>query len=206
MPAVKLYYFPGACSLAPHILLHEAGISFDLKYEETKALSPELLELNPKARLPVLTMDNGVTTENIAVMTAISNAAPSKQLMGEYGTLDNVRVLEWLGWLSTSLHAAGFGIYYRPNRFTTSSIPDVHNEIKQGAEVLIKDCFQKIESKLGGGFAVGDTFTAVDAYLLVFYRWGMRFWDMKEYPKYTVLMGVVSQREATVKALKEEGL
>ncbi|KAJ5675989.1 hypothetical protein N7462_008886 [Penicillium macrosclerotiorum] len=90
MPSVKLYYFPGACSLAPQILLHEAGISFDLKYEETKALSPELLQLNPKARLPVLSIDNGVITENIAVMTAISNAAPSKKLMGVYGTLDNI--------------------------------------------------------------------------------------------------------------------
>lgn len=206
MSSVKLYYFPGACSLAPHILLHETGHAFTTK-QEIRGGSDELRALNPKAKVPVLTIDDTVITENIAIQTAISNLAPEKNLFGAPGSLESIRILEWLAWLATSVHASGFSLYFRPSRFTTSSDEKTHEEVKVRAKELIKDAFDLVEEKLTGVHAVGDRFTAADAYLFVFYRWGSTIWDMEAtFPKYAALAAAVQARESTIKALKDEGL
>jgi glutathione S-transferase len=206
MSNIKLYYSPGACSLAPHILLHETGHAFTTK-QEGRGASDELRALNPKAKVPVLLIDDTVITENIAIQTAISNLAPEKSLLGAPGSLESIRILEWLSWLATSVHATGFGLYFRPFRFTTSSDEKTHEEVKARAKELLKDAFDLVEEKLTGVHAVGDRFTAADAYLYVFYRWGSTIWDMEAtFPKYAALAASVQARESTIKALKEEGL
>ncbi|KAJ5930637.1 hypothetical protein N7466_006130 [Penicillium verhagenii] len=204
MSTIKLYYYPGACSLAPHILLHETKLPFTLS-KEVAGLTPELRAKNPKAKIPVLTIDDTVITENIAIQTAIGNLAPSLALLGAPGTLESVRVYEWLSWLSTSLHAAAFGSLFRPGRFTTSEDEGVLEGIRDKARESIMGTFDLVEGKLTGVHAVGERFTAVDAYLFVFYRWGARSWDMKAlWPKYAALAAGVGARESVVKALEAE--
>lgn len=210
MPDIKLFYFPGACSLAPHILLHETGVPFTTKAEGRPPFSEELLALNPKARVPVLKIDNDAITENPAILTAISTLEPEKNLTGVPGTLEAARILQYMVWLCGTLHGTGFGMYIRPFRYVDN--PAEHENVKQKALDIIKDCYGRIEEglgKSGGVYAFGERFTAVDPYLFVFWRWGVNILrlDMEGlYPKYAVLAKAVAKREATVAALKAEGL
>lgn len=209
MPQITLHYLPGACSLVPHILLHEINAQFTLE-EEQKDFSPEFLQLNPKAKVPVLVVDDEVITENIAVITTISNMAPDLHLMGQPGTLEAVRVLEWMSWLATSLHATGLSIYFRPFRFTESNDESAHEDMRKRATKLVKDCFLGIESKLSGVHAIGDRLTAVDALLYFYYSRGVLIWSRdaadRDFPKYSKLAKAVADRQATIQACKEEGI
>ncbi|KAJ6125079.1 glutathione S-transferase GST-6.0 [Penicillium samsonianum] len=205
---INLFYSPGACSLAPHILLHETGLPFNIQREKLGSFTPELLSLNPKAKIPTLTLDDVVITENPAIMTAIANMAPEKYLLGRPGTLDSVRCLEWMAWLSGTLHGVGFGMTFRPQRF--SERPENWEEVRAKGMEIVKGCFEDIERKLGGVHAVGDGFTVVDAYLFVFWRWGVEV-ELDEdlegrFPKYRALAESVKGRETTMKTLQAEGL
>ncbi|KAJ5162319.1 hypothetical protein N7492_007711 [Penicillium capsulatum] len=210
MSDIKLYYFPGACSLASHILLHETGVPFTGKPQERSPFSEELRALNPKVKVPVLTIDGNVVTEGPAIMTAISSLAPEKNLTGAPGTLEAFKILEYLIWLSGTLHGTGYSMVIRPQRFVDN--PAEHDNVKQKALEIIRGCYESIEQGLGkseGEYAFGKSFTAVDAYLFVFWRWGSQIGklDMDSlYPKYGTLAKAVARREATIAALKAEGL
>lgn len=209
MPQIKLHYIAGACSLAPHILLHEINAQFTLQ-EEPKDFTPEFLALNPEAKVPVLVLDNVVITESIAVLTAISSLAPDLHLMGEPGSQEATRILEWMSWLATALHVTGLAIYFRPFRFTASNNPDALDDLKKVALENVRNCFRKIEDKLSGVHAVENRFTALDVYLYFFHRRGLLIWGpdavKRDFPKYSALAEAVAGRKATIQALQEEGL
>lgn len=210
MPEIKLFYFPGACSLAPHILLHETGVPFTGKSQNGPPFSEELRALNPKAKVPVLTIDDDIITENPAIMTAISAQAPEKNLTGAPGTLEAVKILQYLIWVSNTLHGTGYSMYFRPQRYVDN--PAEHAHVKEKAAEIITGCYETIERGLEeseGVYAFGKQFTAVDAYLFVFWRWGSEIdiWDMETlYPKYGTLARAVAQRQATIAAMQSEGL
>ena len=110
MTAITLWMSPGACSLAPHILLHEIGATFNMVVAATSGggtSTDAFTRLNPKQRVPVLALGNEVITELPAIVTAISNLAPERHLMGDT-PLDTARVYEWMNWLSGTLHGQGF--------------------------------------------------------------------------------------------------
>lgn len=208
MADIKLWYSPGACSLAPHVLLHEIRVPFDaVETSVAKAanLTVEFARINPKKRVPVLSLDSEVITEVPAIATAIANLAPERHLMGRTA-LDRVRVYEWMNWLSGTLHGQGFGGLWRPQRF--SDDPDVFERIKAKSRTTISECFEIIESKLTGPYSTGDGFTAVDPFLLVFYRWGNGIGiDMpKIYPSYTTFAQKLVGRDSVAAALAAEGI
>lgn len=206
MTAITLWMSSGACSLAPHILLHEIGATFDTVVASTSAggtLTEEFTRLNPKQRVPILALGNEVITELPAIVTAISNLAPEHHLMGAT-PLDNVRVYEWMNWLSGTLHGQGFGGLWRPHRF--SDDPAVFDSIIAKARKTIAECYDMIESKLEGRHSAGGAFTAVDPFLLVFYRWGNRIGiDMSErYRNYSVFARALVQRPSVVTTFNAE--
>ncbi|KAJ5174142.1 glutathione S-transferase GST-6.0 [Penicillium canariense] len=210
MSEITLYYSPGACSLAPHILLQESGLPFSIHKEKTGQFTAALYALNPKGKIPVLALENNtIITENPAIMKAISNLAPEKTFFGKT-PLETVRVYEWLAWLSGTLHGQGFGLLFRFRRYTDDETQ--FEGLKKRGMTIVTDCFEIIEQRLGeagdGRFAVGGDFTAVDAYLFVFHRWGLGCdVDMPGlYPRYTALYEAVGGREATRKAFAAEGL
>ncbi len=208
MPDIKLWYAPGACSLAAHILLHEVHAPFDVvevSVARAAHLTDEFAQINPKKRVPVLSLNHEVITEVPAIATAIADLAPEQHLMG--GTaLDRVRVYEWMNWLSGTLHGQGFGGLWRPQRF--SDDPEVFESIKAKGKKTISECFGFIESRLSGPYSTGDGFTAVDPYLLVFYRWGTGIGiDMPSAcPNYTSFARKLVQRDSVAAALAAEGL
>ena len=208
MAHVKFWLSPGACSLAPHVLLHEIGMPFEsipTNVFEGAQLTEAFARINPKKRVPVLSIDGQVITEVPAIATAISDLAPQLHLMGRT-PLDRARVCEWMSWLSGTLHGQGFGALWRPERF--SDDPTVFESISAKGRITISDCFEAIESKLSGPYATGDAFTAVDPYLLVFYRWGNGIgFDMPAtYPNYAHCARALVQRTSVTAALAAEGI
>ncbi|OJJ07348.1 hypothetical protein ASPVEDRAFT_202097 [Aspergillus versicolor CBS 583.65] len=212
MTDVKFFFFPGACSLAPHILLHEAGIDFTpLKVERngTEVVFPqEYRDVNPKMRVPVIVVGDEVITELPAVCAIISQLSKEKKFMGRT-PLDTVRVYEWLNYLSGTVHASAFGHLFRPWRWTTSDDLEIHNVIKEKARENITVSFEYIESRLRDGivYAVGHDLTAVDAFLYAMYRWAKSSGlVLTPYPKYARLVENIEKRETMKVTLEKEGL
>jgi glutathione S-transferase len=206
MAAIKLYYSPEACSLASHILLHETGVDFEAIKIDVKAGAPEeLRRINPKMRVPVLSLDDQIITETPAIMTAISQLAPEKILMGNT-SLETVHVYEWLNWLSGTLHTQGFGELFRPHRF--SDDPAMYEAIRAKGLETVEECFDMIERGLSSVNAVGDSFTAVDAFLFVFWRWGARSRtiNMEKYPKFSKLVVNLAKRPSFQAVVDAEGV
>jgi glutathione S-transferase len=153
-------------------------------------------------RVPVLAVGDEIITELPAILTAISQLAPQVQLLGSNG-METVRAYEWLNWLSGTLHGQAFGALWRPQRFTSD--PKLFEDLKQHASITIRECFNHIESQISSVYSVGTAFTAVDAFLLVFWRWGTLVGiDMKNYPKYSALASAVLSRSSTQAALEAE--
>lgn len=208
MPEIKLWFSPGACSLAPHILLREINASFETietPISKGANLTKEFARINPKKRVPVLSLDGELITEVPAIAAAISHLAPERRLMGRSG-LDAARVYEWMNWLSGVLHGQGFGCLWRPERF--SDDPRTFGQIQAKGRKTIAECFDLIERKFSGLYATGGAFTAVDPFLLVFYGWGSRIGiDMRaSYPKYAAFAQGLARRESVAIALAAEGI
>ena len=208
MSDITLWYSSGACSLAPHVLLHEAGLPFKTVKKSIAAgdLQADAFErINPKKRVPALALDGAFVTEVLAISATISHMAPALHLMGKT-PLEQVRVLEWMGWLSYELHGQGFGGMFRPQRFTDD--PEMFETIQQRCRKRVDECFAAIDAKMSGPFAVGDGFTAVDPYLLVFYRWGNSS-GFEMQTRYKTLSDYIEQlvkRPSIVRTLAAEGL
>lgn len=204
-PILKLWYSPGACSFAAHITLLEAGFQPELiSVQMGENMAEEFARVNPKRKVPVLTVGDQVITEMPAILTSISALSPERKLLGQ-NTIETIRAYEWLNYLSGTLHGQGFGGLWRPERFVNEK--SVYPAIKEKATQTIKDCYAFIDGKLqkaNNAYSVGDSFTGVDAFLLVFYLWGIRIKiDMDaRYPSYAALAHRLLQRESVIAARK----
>lgn len=207
-PPLQLWYAPGACSLAVHIVLRRANIPFETTFVAVRHGAPEGLRLiNPKMKIPILVVDKDwVITEVPAIMTAIAQMVPDQKLLGT-SDKEVVQTYEWMNWLSGTLHGEGFGMHFRPGRF----IDDVnmHEAVQRKGQESIQNYFEYIEEKLTGVHAVGDAFTVVDASLYVYYRWGVGETSIDmvaRYPKYSKLVAELSKDHALREAVDAEGL
>ena len=205
---IELWYSPGACSLAPHVLLYEVGLPFTARpvaLATGEQLTEGFARLNAKQQVPVLSMDGAVITENPAIMAAIAGLAPEQALLGA-SDIERARAYEWMAWLSGTLHGQGFGALWRPARF--SDVQDHHPSIRAKGRATIAAAFDFIEGSLNGTHAVGGAFSAVDAFLLVFYRWGngIGLPMAGAYPRYAALAESVVGRQAARAALAAEGI
>ena len=207
---MKLYYSPGACSLAPHILLEEQGAPYKLELisiAEGKTRSPEYLAINPKGRVPVLVTEEGETLTEVPAICWYLAQQTTHPVLFPHNTLAGARVLEWCNWLSGTVHAMAFDQIWRPHRFVTDENLYPPLQAKGRADVL--DHFAAIERRLADrDWAVGNAYTFVDAYLLVFFRWGNRIGldMMKSYPGWTHNAERVAARPAVQRALQQEGI
>ncbi len=210
-PKITLYFAPGACSLAPHILLREINASFDVvKINARSGISADFANINPKLRIPVLILelesDREVITEVPAILTAIAQMAPDRALLGR-SDIEVVRVYEWMNWLSGWLHGVGFGALWRPQRFVEDQ--SQWSGVSEKGRKTVEEALEMIEGKLRkGSWAVGEEFSVVDAYLLVFWRWGSEIGAIMEgrFPKFAGLIDRLVEREGVRKTIEEEGI
>lgn len=170
---LKLYYSPGACSLASHIALEESGASYttqrvDLKSGEQR--SPDYLKINFKGRVPALVTDRGVLTENPAILAYLAQNFPKAGLADLDDSFAFAEMQAFNLYLATTVHVA-FTHVFRPTRFADGEDSAAAMRIKCSA--AIDDSFTTIGEKLSDGrpFVHGDRYTVSDPYLLVFSRW-----------------------------------
>lgn len=204
-----LHYSPGACSLAVHIALEEVGAPFQLTLASTSdgsTQSPAHLRLNPKGRVPVLVTGESILTEAPAILIFLAATYPAAQLLNPSAE-GLARSVEWCNWLSGSVHAVAVRQVWRPASFTVDAMAH-HAIIDKGREHL-RAAFTLIETRMQAAeWCVASRYSIVDAYLLVFYRWGNRMGiRMREdYPTWTNHTLRMLQRPAVNRALEREAI
>src|SRR5687768_5397854 len=158
---MKLYYSPGACSQAAHIVLHESGFSHDSIRVDLRAKTVEdgsdYRRINPKGAVPALELENGeVLTENAVILQYLGDRSGSTDLLPPLGDFRRYRVLEWLNFVATELHKG----------FSPLFTPAASEDSKQLARDNLAKKFDYVERQLGDGpYLMGDRFTLPDAYL-----------------------------------------
>ncbi len=205
---IKLYYSPGACSLAPHIVLEELGIAYEpvlVSLKDGEHKKADFLKINPKARVPALNVDGKVLTENVAILTYLGGGYAERGLWPKE-TWKQAEALSLMAWLASSVHIAFAGIF-RPERFC-SDVP-AHAAISATGRATVEKYFADIEKLLTGKtFAMGGQYSVCDPYLLVFYRWGNRIGlPMKErFPVWAKHAQRVASRPTVKRVLEAEGI
>jgi glutathione S-transferase len=201
---MKLYYWPGACSLSPHIVSLEAGIRLDLTQIDRSAerKAPDgttLASVNPKNQVPALMLDDGrVLTEGPIIAQYLADKAPASGLLPPPGTMERYRVQEWQNFVASELHKT-FGPMLRP------TTPE---EYKATSRDYLAHRLNWIDHELAGKqYLTGDKFTVADAYLFTVLRWSPRVGiDLGKWPAITAYMARVAARPKVQEALKAEGL
>lgn len=211
MSDYRLYYSPGACSLAPHIALEELGIAYEampVPVAQGANQKPDYLAINPRGRVPALVIRDAsgerVLTEVPALLVYLAGLKPEARLLPTAGE-PLARAIEWMSWLTSSVHAHAFAQVFRPGRFVSDE--GLYAPLKARGLELLDLAYRDIEQRLQGrDWALGADYSLVDAYLLVFYRWGYRVGvDMRaRYPGYTRLAEAVVARPAVQRALQQE--
>lgn len=202
---MKLYYKPGACSMASHIVLNELGRKFDLEKTDTKSGKTEsganFREINPNGYVPALQTDTGeIITENPAILQFLGDMAPDSGLVPANGTLERTRLHEILNFVSSELHKA-YSPFFSGTKLNASE--------KELAEAGIARRVGFIESKLSDGraFLLGAQFTVADAYAFVVLNWsGFIQFDLQPWPLVQAYVERVRQRPAVIQAMTAEGL
>lgn len=201
---MKLYYTQGACSLVPHIIINEIGltceyVAVDLATKRT-ASGDDFLKMNPKGAVPALLMNKGgILTENAIILQYLADTSNAAQLLPGVGDLKRYRVLEWLNYAATELHK-GFSPLFNPN------IPqDVKDKVFMP---LMKSKLSYVDKHLANNnYLLGDDFTLPDAYLFVMLMWTLHFkFDISEWPQLARYFTELKKRKSIAQSLQEEGL
>jgi glutathione S-transferase len=204
---LKLYYAPGACSLASHIALEEAGAAYDLHaiaLAKGEQSTEAYLKINPNARVPALDTGHGAAlTENVAILTYIARTHPQAKLMPEEPE-GMARCLSLLVWFASSVHIA-FSRFNRPYRFSNEE-PALAGIKAKGKDDFF-DFLKKIDGLLAGRDYFLGEFSAADTYGVVFYAWGRRAGlPLDELRNYTAHKNRMIARPAVKRALAQEGI
>lgn len=209
--SLVLYYSPGACSLAPHIVLEELGANYRLELVSVADGATQrepYLTINSKARVPALRieMEARVLTESVAILTYLGRRSAAYPLLPLAGTIAEARCYEWLAWLSGWVHAVGFGLIWRPVRFTSD--PHQYEGLQASGRMTVEAAFGDIERQLADGrdWAIPEGYSVVDPFLLVFYRWGYQIGLSMhtQYPAWSAMANNLAQRPAVKRALEQE--
>lgn len=198
---MKLYYAPGTCALAPHIVLREVAASFalervDLKTHKTSK-GEDFYLINPKGSVPVLEIDGGERlTEGPVICQYIGDKAQRTDIVPAPGTMARYHMLEWQNFITSEIHKS-----YSP-LFNPTADPAV----KAFFHAMLAKKYAWVANSLEGrAYLTGDAFTAADAYLFAVTRWAKRLEvDLSSFQPVLDFMQRVGEREAVRKALDVE--
>jgi glutathione S-transferase len=198
---MKLYFSPGACALHPQIALREAGLDFELVRVDLGSHKlhdgSDFYAVNPKGYVPVLELDDGSRlTEGAVIDQFIADKNPKANILPAAGTIERVRVQEWLHFIGTEIHKAFAPLFNR-------QLPE---EEKTAQRAKVSKRFDYVEKELGSKpFLMGDTFTVADGYLFNMLRWttftGI---DLAKWPHLSAFSARVEARPAVKAALEAE--
>ena len=201
---MKLYYSPGACSLASHIILNEINVDFDLERVDLKTHKTEkgadYYAINPKGYVPALEINPGlILTENVAILPFLAQHDPKQDLIPPSG-LGRAKVLEWLGYLNSELHDA-YAVF-----FAGALSADAKEKAYAEVDRLLKHIDSTI-AQADHEYLVDDNFGPADAYLFVLTNWSNHIeHDLTTYPNVVALRNKVAERQSVQIAMRDEGL
>ena len=201
---MKLYYSPGACSLAAHIILNEVNVDFDIERVNLKTHKTEkgvnYYEINPKGYVPALEINPGlILTENVAILPFLAQQDPKQDLIPPSG-LGRAKVLEWLGYLNSELHDAYAVFFAGP----------LYADAKEKAYAEIDRLLTYIDQAIASSdheYLVDDNFGPADAYLFVITNWSNHIeHDLTPYCHVVEIRNKVAARQSVQIAMRDEGL
>lgn len=202
---MTLYYCPGACSMAAHVVLEEIRVPYEKKpilIPQNEQRGETFLAVNPRGQVPALVVDGKVITETVAVLTYLGRAFPKAKLL-PVGEVEQVQCLASLCWIASQIDPL-FRRAARPERFVTDET--ARPAVKESAQVAYWAKCQEVDALLAGReWIVGNQYSVCDPYALVYYGWGFRFGlPMKDLAGYTRLKESLLKRPAVRKALEDE--
>lgn len=201
---MKLYYAPGACSLAPHIVLRELGKKFDLVKVDLGAKTTEagkdFKKINGKGYVPTLEINSKgeVLTEVATIVQFLADKAKATKMLPKQGTMNRYRAMETLNFVASEMHKGLGGLFNK-------AMPD------EGRKIIT----DRLDTRLGwldgvlgkNKFITGKSFGVADAYAFTILNWGQWVgYDVKKFKNIAAYMERVSARPAVQAALKAEGL
>ncbi|MDB5443720.1 MAG: hypothetical protein JWP86_2877 [Phenylobacterium sp.] len=200
---MKLYYAPGACSLAPHIIAREAGL--DVRLEKVEfgadgrwAGGRDYWQINPKGAVPALELDDGeVLTENAVILQYLASLAPQAGLGPPAQGMAHWRFLELLNFIATELHKGFAPLFKQPTPGLRDSTVEA---LAQRFDLLVRQLADR-------AYLTGERFTIADAYAYVILNWTrLHQLDLTPWPSLRAFMDRVETRPAVQQARREEGL
>ena len=198
---MKLYYSPGACSQAAHILLHETQLpheseAVDIRAHRT-ASGGDYLAINPKGAVPALVIGDEVLTENGAILQYIGDKAGNETLLPGAG-MERYRVIEWLAYLGSDVHKS-FGPLFNPA---------ISDENRQAATDMVGKKLDFLEASLEGrDYLTGPSMTVADPYLFAMLGWtGHLGIDLSRWPRLTAFRKRMEERPSVQTVMRAEGL
>jgi glutathione S-transferase len=200
---MKLYYAPGACSLAPHIVAREAGHTFDLEKvdipNKKTADGGDYWKINPKGYVPALALDNDqVITEVGVVCQYLADQKPESGLVAKFGTIERYHQMAMLNFAATEVHKQ-IGALFNPK---------MTPEMKEVQMATIERRLNPLEKMLDGKpYIMGEQFTVADAYLFTVLNWTKKHSiDVSKWPNIKAYMARVAERPKVQETMKAEGL
>ena len=201
---LKLYYAPGACSTASHIGIEESGAPYDgqmLSFAKPEQKTPEYLKVNPRGRVPALVTEDGPIVENTAILEYIAGKYAPHMMPKD--PIQRARAISLMAWFSNWVHPS-FTHISRPERFATDA--KVFDHLKEVGRSNFHAALREIDDIIGDKqWILGDQFSVVDGYALVFYGWGKRIGlPVAELKNYTAWKDRMLGRPAVKRVLERE--
>ncbi len=204
---MKLYYATGTCSLSPHIVANEAGISLELERVDIKQ-HPHVTEtggnyasVNPNGYVPALILDDGtLLSEGVAIIQYLADLRPDTELAPAAGTLKRLELQSWLNFIATELHKM-----FSPWLFH----PEYGLQAQDVARAKIAERLTHVERHLAasGPFLLGETFTVADAYLFTIVGWSdVTKVDLSPFPRLRNFMARIGARPAVREAMRAQAM
>jgi glutathione S-transferase len=197
---MKLYFAPGACSLSPHIVLHELGLPFEAERMDgkthTTASGADFYKINPQGQVPTLQLDDGeVLTEGAVIVQYLADQKPDAGLAPPNGTMPRYRLQEWLNFIATELHKTMSPLFN----------PKTPEEVRETQKQRLYSRYEVLEARLAKApFLMGD-FSVADPYLFTVMRWNKSFnIALDRWPSILAFMKRMESRPAVQAALAAE--
>lgn len=201
---LKLYYMPGACSLATHIVLEWAKLPYESqKVPRDELKSPSYLKINPLGAVPALADDGWVLTQNSAILEYVAEQAPAAKLLGDGTAKSRAEVRRWLAFINSDVHKT-FSLVFGAQRYLAQEA--AQNELRASASAQLSKLFALLDAQLNGRtYLASETPSIADAYLYVVLRWAHgKEIDLKGQDHLAAFFKRMDADPAVQKALKAE--
>jgi glutathione S-transferase len=211
---ITLHYDPGSASFAPHVLLNELGLPFELQLvdrENGAHKTPEYLALNPNGLIPVFIDGDLVLYETVAILMHLADTHPAAQLAPPLATPQRAEFYKWLVWMTNTLQATLIHYFY-PHRMVDEGNAAAVAQVKAHAEARVAGCLAQIDAQLarhGGPWLLGEHYSAADPMAFMLGRWTRNFQNQRparEHAHYGPYMRRMFERPAVAKTMATERL